>query len=45
MKKEIVCLKCKKKMKEIDECAFIENEIMCKKCWDKEPFRKLKNIK
>ena len=46
--KKIICLKCKKKLKETDEVAFVNEkntEVLCDKCWKKEPFRKLKNIK
>jgi hypothetical protein len=45
MKKEIVCLKCKRKLTEYDEVAFVGQEVICAKCWKKQPFRKLKDIK
>ena len=43
-KKEIFCLKCKRKLKETDEVAFVDDGVWCAKCYKKMPFRKLKKI-
>ncbi len=45
MKKEIICLKCKKKLKETSEVAFVDDGVLCDKCWQKQPYRKYKDIK
>ena len=47
-KKEIFCLKCKRKLKETDEVAFVNEEnteVLCDKCWKKQPYMKLKDIR
>jgi len=43
--KLIICLKCKRKLTENSEVAFVEGGVLCDKCWKKQPYRKLKNIK
>ncbi|MCK9370870.1 hypothetical protein M0R04_13250 [Candidatus Dojkabacteria bacterium] len=40
-----VCIKCNKNIKETDEVAFIEGGVLCDKCWKKQPYIRLKNIK
>ncbi len=47
MEKQIICLKCKKKLTEYSEVAFVNKEnteVICAKCFKKEPFRKLKKV-